>query len=142
MSRLIEASDNSGYRMEIDHGIASLINPENEMLCEFDFGDFKQDDKWIPCSERLPEVHRVEMEQDEFFMISNPVLITDGKQMCVTQYEYDDEERKGWLDCYDEELEEIIAWMPLPEPYSPDKCHGCFGAANNDCERCADGNKK
>lgn len=21
-------------------------------------------------------------------------------------------------------------------PYHPDKCHGCFGAANNDCERC------
>lgn len=28
------------------------------------------------------------------------------------------------------------------EPYHPDKCHGCFGAENNDCERCADGNKK
>lgn len=25
-----------------------------------------------------------------------------------------------------------------PEPYHPDKCHGCFGAANNDCERCMD----
>lgn len=21
-------------------------------------------------------------------------------------------------------------------PYRPDKCHGCFGAENNDCERC------
>lgn len=29
-----------------------------------------------------------------------------------------------------------------PEPYHPDKCHGCFGAENNDCEGCADGNKK
>lgn len=28
------------------------------------------------------------------------------------------------------------------EPYHPDKCHGCFGAENNDCERCADGNEK
>lgn len=23
-------------------------------------------------------------------------------------------------------------------PYIPNKCHGCFGAANNDCERCMD----
>lgn len=32
----------------------------------------------------------------------------------------------------------VNAWMPLPAPYRPDKCHGCFGAANNDCERCMD----
>lgn len=24
------------------------------------------------------------------------------------------------------------------ESYHPDKCHGCFGAENNDCERCVD----
>lgn len=30
-----------------------------------------------------------------------------------------------------------VAWMPLPELYQlEDKCHGCFGAANNDCEIC------
>ncbi len=23
-----------------------------------------------------------------------------------------------------------------PAPYHPDKCHGCFGAENNDCEGC------
>lgn len=28
------------------------------------------------------------------------------------------------------------------ESYHPNKCHVCFGAENNDCERCADGNKK
>lgn len=30
----------------------------------------------------------------------------------------------------------VNAWMPLPAPYRPNKCHGCFGAANNDCKRC------
>lgn len=30
----------------------------------------------------------------------------------------------------------VNAWMPLPAPYRPDKCHGCFGAANNDCGKC------
>lgn len=36
----------------------------------------------------------------------------------------------------------VNAWMPLPAPYRPNKCHGCFGAANNDCDRCMDGNEK
>lgn len=35
------------------------------------------------------------------------------------------------IDCGEEEFQ---------APYRPDKCHGCFGAANNDCERCMDGN--
>lgn len=30
----------------------------------------------------------------------------------------------------------VVAWQPLPEPYRPDPCHGCFGAANNDCRNC------
>lgn len=32
---IIEASDNSGYKLEIAEGIASLLNPDQEMLCEF-----------------------------------------------------------------------------------------------------------
>lgn len=30
----------------------------------------------------------------------------------------------------------VNAWQPLPKPYRPDPCHGCFGAANNDCRNC------
>lgn len=78
--------------------------------------------EWIPCSERLPEVHRVEMETEgEYYMISDSVIITDGKRMCITEYEVDDKYRKGWLNHCDEEMEEIIAWQPLPEPYRPEK---------------------
>ena len=75
-------------------------------------------DKRVPCSERLPEVHRVEMETEgEYYLISDSVIITDGKRMCITEYEVDDECRKGWLNHCDEEMEEIIAWQPLPEPF-------------------------
>lgn len=27
----------------------------------------------------------------------------------------------------------------IPKPYRPDPCHGCFGAANNDCGNCENG---
>ena len=33
-------------------------------------------------------------------------------------------------------------WMPLPKPYRPDFCHGCFGAANNDCGICSRGGRE
>ena len=41
--------------------------------------------EWIPCSERLPEMHREDMEAEgEYYMISNPVIVTDGKQIYIS----------------------------------------------------------
>lgn len=33
----------------------------------------------------------------------------------------------------------VNGWKPIPKPYRPDPCHGCFGAANNDCGNCENG---
>lgn len=74
--------------------------------------------KWIPCSERLPELHRVDMESEgEYYMISDSVIITDGESVSISEYEIDDGDRRGWLAHDFEEIEDVIAWMPLPEPY-------------------------
>lgn len=73
--------------------------------------------KWIPVSERLPEMHKVELEDGEYFMISDSVLITDGNSVCMSEYEIDDEERYGWLEHDYEFSGEVTHWMPLPEPY-------------------------
>lgn len=74
--------------------------------------------KWIPCSERLPELHRVDMQSSgEYYMISDSVIITDGESIGLTKYEVDDDDRKGWLECEFEGNEDVVAWMPLPEPY-------------------------
>ena len=65
--------------------------------------------RWIPCSERLPEDY--------------------AKVLITTKYgiefgHYDEEEKMWeWL-CesgtnYWEECDSVIAWMPLPEPYDP-----------------------
>lgn len=77
---------------------------------------------WIPCSERMPKMHREDMEEEgEYYMISDPVLVTDGNKMYVAEYETDDGYRYGWHSYEGEDYEGIIAWQQLPEPYRPDK---------------------
>lgn len=78
--------------------------------------------EWIPCSERLPEMHREDMEAEgEYYMISNPVIVTDGQQIYIAEYEADMDYRYVWHSLDGEDYDNIIAWMPLPEPYRPEK---------------------
>ena len=78
--------------------------------------------EWIPCSERLPEMHREDMEAEgEYYMISNPVIVTDGQQIYIAEYEEDIDYRYGWHSLDGEDYDNIIAWMPLPNPYRPEK---------------------
>ena len=82
--------------------------------------------EWIPCSERLPE------ESGKY-----EVTALDAGRLIVTQVKWQPK-LKSWNLTGAMAYWKITAWKPLPEPYNPDKCHGCFGAANNDCERCMD----
>ena len=70
---------------------------------------------WIPCGERLPEE-----EQTVLVTCSDGgVYIYDRLNAC--DYEYDD--MRFWEDnmgCY-QPREDVIAWMPLPEPYRGEK---------------------
>lgn len=84
-------------------------------------GDFNEMvSKWIPVEERLPE---------------------DGTYLCTLDGELCgiDEPFTGMCGIENGKWDEegcVIAWQPLPKPYRPDPCHGCFGAANNDCRNC------
>ena len=78
--------------------------------------------EWIPCSERLPEMYREDMEAEgEYYMISNPVIVTDGQQIYIAEYEADMDYRYGWHSLDGEDYDNIIAWMPLPNLYRPEK---------------------
>lgn len=65
------------------------------------------DRKWTPCSERMPDC---------------PPLI-QGEKGYIVQEEHITEpftaywDGQEWTDYEEEHLDDIIAWMPLPEPY-------------------------
>lgn len=65
--------------------------------------------RWIPCSERLPEIDK-------------EVLVTDGELCWVCSLFESQDIEDGlyqWEDNYGHwhEFETWVAWMPLPEPY-------------------------
>ena len=69
--------------------------------------DLPSAQQWIPCSERLPETHEEVLACDQ-----------DGIQRVYVLTRISDDE-VGWEDDYGfyQSLEDIQAWMPLPEPY-------------------------
>lgn len=87
--------------------------------------------EWIPCSERLPELHRedpaVNIEPQlslmaDYYVISDPVLVmrngpfTDkNERIMVAQYEDGLDGRVYWQTLDAESLPDVVAWMPLPE---------------------------
>ena len=82
---------------------------------------YKDDTGWIPCSDRLPEMHKVPLEDDEYYMISDSVLVTDGNSVFISEYEADDDFRYGWFNDGDKCENAITHWMPLPKPFREEK---------------------
>ena len=88
--------------------------------------------EWIPVSERLPEltIHNNEPYIGEWDN-SEPVLIyhKDDHYECrfiVGQYtngfsNEDGSIEYGWIEINDcNDIDNVIAWMPIPEPYTAD----------------------
>ena len=69
-------------------------------------------DKWIPCSERLPEVPEDTDDKDcpEF-----NVMIEGASIATTLKYSLDG----AWFDDLGQ-VYEVIVWMPLPEPWEGD----------------------
>ena len=82
---------------------------------------YKDNTGWIPCSERLPEMHKVPLDYDEYYMISDSVLVTDGNSVFISEYEADDDYRYGWFNDGAKCENAITHWMPLPKPFREEK---------------------
>lgn len=87
--------------------------------------------KWIPVedTEHTPENESYVLVSFSNFDVPDIARYEENEES-GTYYPGDDEEsylRYGLF---------VNAWQPLPKPYRPDPCHGCFGAANNDCGNC------
>lgn len=107
---IIELRDNdgTGTQQEVCKFLANYMD-----ILEKQMNGSENPGKWIPCSERLPEA--------------------DGQYLITVKYkpeaDYEDiyAEHGEWTDgrwdmfCFGHcgEVEDIIAWMPLPEPYEP-----------------------
>lgn len=84
---------------------------------------------WIPCSQRLPELHRETSETEGIdFYISDHVLVTGRRKLepydsdppiTVAQYEVDAPGSPGeWFTSFEMDSLDVTAWMPLPAPYA------------------------
>lgn len=72
--------------------------------------------KWIPCSERLPE-------EEEYVLISKKPTKISGSKWSVDIAIRTSDPRSGKIQWRDSGFgviqdDKVLAWMPLPEPYS------------------------
>ena len=80
----------------------------------------KEKPRWIPCSERMPEMH-AEVDYTGRQEESDFVLVCDASELhpqvhvgrCVKI-----EDRTWWRTREWKVLDKVTAWMPLPEVYS------------------------
>ena len=85
---------------------------------------YYREDQWIPCSERLPEVHETGNSFSGVYMQSYPVLVygvPEGEEECgfhVVTYCDDLNGYTYWSTELDTvTIDEVKAWMPLPPAY-------------------------
>lgn len=76
--------------------------------------------RWIPCSERLPEekdagiLKKLGTKKSSEYVLAT--VETNGERMTVTACTYDG--AWNWNMKYAFPEYDVIAWMPLPEPYA------------------------
>ena len=69
----------------------------------------RKKEEWIPCSERLPKPNELADNVRKYYLIQD-----EYGDMHVASYL-----RNGWIsiDSFYTLEDDVIAWMPLPEPY-------------------------
>ena len=92
-----------GFRKEGEtiHGLISLSQVNSAII---NLPSAQPEPHWIPCSERLPELDVYVIATTQWHEITMACRIGDGEWFI----------NEGGSNAYDDD---VIAWMPLPEPY-------------------------
>ena len=75
--------------------------------------------EWIPCSERMPETHQSDFGGVFSGIIRSCKVLVTSESRDVFECRAVETMYSGlcWIDTNECQRDDIIAWMPLPEPY-------------------------
>ena len=78
-------------------------------------------DGWIPVEERLPKRTLGEKMNKSYKKYLVFIDSVDGWDIDIAVYDFWND--KKWREAHDgyEEIENVVAWRPLPEPYRPER---------------------
>ena len=112
---MLRFSDSVTFRCGNEY--VSLYMGEDEATREYKIVD----DGWIPVEERLPERTLDEKMNESYKKYLVFIDGVDGWDIDMAVYDFWND--KKWREAYDgyDEIENVIAWRPLPEPYRPDQ---------------------
>lgn len=81
----------------------------------------KENDGWIPVGERLPKRTLDEKMNKSYKKYLVFIDSVDGWDIDIAVYDFWND--KKWREAHDGygEIENVIAWRPLPEPYRPER---------------------
>ena len=81
-------------------------------------------DGWIPGEERLPKRTLDEKMNKSYKKYLVFIDSVDGWDIDIAVYDFWND--KKWCEVHDGygEIENVIAWRPLPEPYRPERSEG------------------
>lgn len=102
------------YAGKFYEAASALEEYENTGLTPEQVRELQERQRWIPVSERLPEKEKFYLVT--FVKYSGEYDIEYCYFECGKWFIVADGENIGWR----EEMKSVVAWMPLPEPYSPE----------------------
>ena len=112
LKRKAQKCATEAWKMNVTARVETVINQAIDWIDAMPTIEPQQ--RWIPCSERLPE--------DEYVLISKKPTKISGDKWCVAIAirTADPRSRKiQWRDSGFGVIQDdkVLAWMPLPEPY-------------------------
>lgn len=118
--RDVKCSHCEEYRNEWCEKVIDSPHPDILRDCQY-FHEAKT--RWIPCSERMPEekdagiLKKLGTEKRSEYVLAT--VEVKGERMTVTACTYDG--KWDWNMKYAFPDYEVVAWMPLPEPYKEEQ---------------------